>query len=91
MSARGSLTVLQRTQVRLDQLPAGSVVLDRHGHAWQSVGAGWAGAGRDSAYWYRAYGDDSQVTSRDLAQAGPCVLMSPAATTLDRARTKKTR
>ncbi|UOQ57231.1 hypothetical protein MUN78_16500 [Leucobacter allii] len=45
----------------LDELPSGSVVLDRFGHAWQ-VG---------SIYWYRAYGDDSMVSSWDLSFSGP--------------------
>lgn len=43
---------------KLDSLNPGSVILDEHGHAWQS----------DTCYWYRAYGDDSMVSSYDLAQ-----------------------
>lgn len=84
---RGSLQpALNRTKIALDQLPSGSVVLDRYGHAWQSAGAGWGGAGLVSAYWYRSYGDDSQVTSWELAQSGPCHLMTPGKTTIDRTR-----
>lgn len=44
---------------KLDSLNPGSVILDERGHAWQS----------DSCYWYRAYGDDSMVSSYDLAQS----------------------
>lgn len=80
---------LHRTQIALDMLPSGSVVLDRNGHAWQSSGAGGGGAGSVSAYWYRSYGDDNQVTSWELAQSGPCHLMFRAKTTLDRSRKAK--
>lgn len=86
-SKPGSLQpALHRTQIALDKLPAGSVVLDRFGHAWQSAHAGGRREGAPSGYWYRSYGDDSEVTSWELAQLGPVHLMAPAKTTLDRAR-----
>jgi len=59
---------LHRTQIRLDKLFHGSVILDRHGDAWQLSGD----------YWYRAYGDDSQVSSFELAQRGPVTTIHEA-------------
>lgn len=56
---------LHRAQVKLDQLPNGAVVLDRYGHAWQ------LGIILHDPYWYRSYGDDSHVSSWELAQRGP--------------------
>lgn len=58
---------LHKAQIALNALPIGSVVLDRFGHAWQS-----AGHSRD---WYRAYGDDSAMSSWELAQQAPLTLM----------------
>lgn len=60
---------LHRTQIMLDKLPGGSVVLDRYNHAWQQ-GGGYRFNG--SPYWYRAYSDSSEVSSFELAQLGPC-------------------
>lgn len=57
---------LFRAQVALDRLPAGSVVLDRFGHAWQSERRG---------YWYRAYGDDTSVASSGLCSLAPFRVM----------------
>ena len=51
----------ERAQIMLDGLNDGSVVLDVHGHAWQYGGI----------YWYRSYGDDSMVSSHDLAFKAP--------------------
>lgn len=83
----GSLQpALHRTQVALDKLPAGSVVLDQYGHAWQSAHAGGQREGAPSAYWYRSYGDDSEVTSWELAQRGPVRLMKAHPSQLDRMR-----
>lgn len=50
-----------RHQMSIDQLHRDSVVLDCFGHAWQYGGI----------YWYRAYGDDSRVSSYDLSFKGP--------------------
>lgn len=52
---------VRRDHIILDELRKGAVVLDRDGHAWQYGGV----------YWYRAYGDDSMVSSYDLAPRGP--------------------
>ena len=51
-------TAIARRHIKLDSLNPGSVILDERGHAWQS----------DDYYWYRSYGDDSMVSSWDLAQ-----------------------
>ena len=51
----------ERSQIMLDKLNDGSVVLDRYEHAWQYGGL----------YWYRSYGDDSMVSSHDLAFKAP--------------------
>ena len=51
---------LARTQIKLDELEPGSVVIDRYGHAWQN----------DRIYWYRAYGDEV-FSSFELAQSAP--------------------
>lgn len=48
---------LQKTQMRLDGLPPGEVIIDQFGHAWQS--------GR--THWYRAYDGDG-LSSFELAQ-----------------------
>lgn len=47
----------------LDNLNARSVVIDRHGDAWQS------GVGSVGMYWYQAYGDSSEVDSWALSQS----------------------
>jgi len=61
-----------KTQIELDQMPPGAVVLDRHGHAWQSArGYGPMGTEYANGYWYRAYGDSSEVSTWELAQYGP--------------------
>ncbi len=53
----------------LDKLHPTAVVLDRHGHAWQMGGVA------DAYYWYRAYGDSSNVTSHELASHGPFTVL----------------
>lgn len=58
MAKRIKSNTVKRTQIELDKLAPGSVVLDELGHAWQA----------DRVYWYRAYGDSSQVSSFELAQ-----------------------
>lgn len=58
-----------KTQVALDELHDGSVIIDKYGHAWQS----------GSTYWYRAYGDDSLVSSHEVAQYGPIRIIHEAA------------
>ncbi len=50
---------LARLQTKLDALDNGAVVLDADGDAWQK---GFPG------FWYRAFGDSSQVSSFQLAQ-----------------------
>lgn len=52
---------LAKWQEALDRLPNGSVVADFFGDAWQ----------KSREYWYRAYGDDTEVSSYVLAQCGP--------------------
>lgn len=61
---------VSRTQEALDALHDGSVILDKYGHAWQ--------LGR--IYWYRAYGDDSMISSNEVAQQyGPITIIHKAA------------
>jgi len=52
---------IRRAQIILDSLEHGSVVLDNYGHAWQL----------SRECWYRAYGDDTSVSSWELAQLAP--------------------
>lgn len=52
---------LYRALITLNNLPNGSVILDRFGHAWQL----------SRNYWYRAYGDDEETNSWTVAQCGP--------------------
>lgn len=54
-------TPFRKAQTALDKLSHGSVVLDRYGDAWQL----------GEPYWYRALGDDSMISSFELAQRGP--------------------
>lgn len=51
---------LAQTQIKLDEMEPGSVVIDKYGHAWQS----------DRIYWYRAYGEEV-FSSFELAQSAP--------------------
>jgi len=60
---------LQRTQIELDKLPQGSVVIDAYGNAWQSSSHG--------IYWHRAYGEDDMYSSWELCQRAPLTLMEP--------------
>lgn len=60
---------LHRTLLALNELPDGSVVQDRFGHAWQC----------SRNYWYWSYGDDSEVSSWDIVSLAPFTLMEPAA------------
>ena len=75
----GSIRTLQpalhRTQIKLDSLPSGAVVLDRFEDAWQSSGR----PGGASYYWYRAYGDSTEVSSFELAQRGPVKVLGVVA------------
>lgn len=83
----GLQPALQRSQIALDELPAGSVVLDRFGHAWQSArGYGALGTTYVTGYWYRSYGDDSEVSTFELAQRGPLHLMTADKTQLHKKR-----
>lgn len=59
--ARRLQPALHRALITLNNLPNGSVVLDRFGDAWQS----------SRNYWYRAYGDDEETNSWTVAQRGP--------------------
>lgn len=85
----GLQPALQRSQIRLDELPAGSVVLDRFGHAWQAGSRGVWGTTYNTGYWYRAYGDSSEVSSFELAQSGPFHLMAAGKTELHKKRKAK--
>lgn len=58
---------LHRAVITLDKLNHGAVILDRFEHAWQQSKSGNVG----SRYWYRSYGDDSEVSSWEVAQRGP--------------------
>ncbi|RKW71773.1 hypothetical protein [Galactobacter caseinivorans] len=60
----------------LDSLPAGAVVLDRNGHAWQQGGI-YRFWGEQHGYWYRSYGDDSEVTAREIADLAPFTVLHP--------------
>lgn len=66
----------QKSQVLLDELPSGSVVLDCFGHAWQLARShGALGSTYNSGYWYRAYGDSSEVSSHVLSFKCPFEVM----------------
>lgn len=80
MSTRGSLhPALHRSLLRMQDLPPGSVVLDRFGDAWQSArGYGPFGSTYATGYWYRAYGDDSEVSTWEAAQYGPITVIHEA-------------
>lgn len=80
MSTRGSLhPALHRSLLRMQDLPPGSVVLDRFGDAWQSArGYGPFGSNYATGYWYRAYGDDSEVSTWEAAQYGPITVIHEA-------------
>ena len=58
---RSAANAAEREQIKLDQLPRNSVVLDASGHAWQNGGM----------YWYRAFGDDSMIGSWEMRPYGP--------------------
>ena len=61
-SRRGSLQPkLAKAQIQLDKLNGNAVILDSSGQAWQF--GGW-----QNPYWYRAFGDDSFVSSFELTQ-----------------------
>ena len=85
----GLQPALQRSQIALDELPAGSVVLDRYGHAWQVGSRGTWGSSYNTGYWYRAYGDSSEVSTFELAQSGPFRLMAADKTELHKKRRVK--
>ena len=79
MANKGTVTLqgaLHRAQIALDKMPANAVILDRYDHAWQHGGT--AAMNAPSGYWYRAFGDDSEVSSFELAQRGPIKRMSVA-------------
>lgn len=80
MSSRGSLQpALHRSLLRMQDLSPGSVVLDRFGHAWQSArGYGPLGSTYATGYWYRAYGDDTEVSTWEAAQHGPMTVIHEA-------------
>lgn len=60
---------IHKTQVLLDSLEAGAVIVDRYGHAWQYGGGMGSG---EAGYWYRAY-DGEGTSSFFLAQAAESV------------------
>lgn len=80
MSAPGSLQpALHRSLLRIQELPPGSVVLDRFGDAWQSAtGYGPVGSTYATGYWYRAYGDSTEVSTWEVAQSGPMKVLYKA-------------
>ena len=65
-------TTIRRAQIALDELPAHSVVLDRHGLAWQKGQASLA------YYWY-ATGCDEHLDSFSLSQRAPFTAMTKGA------------
>lgn len=73
MNTKPSLQpALHRSLIKMQKLPPGSVVIDRFGDAWQSArGYGPLGSTHASGYWYRAYGDDTEVSAWEAAQYGP--------------------
>lgn len=77
MSKRIMSNSIDQTRIMLGNLPPGSVVLDRFGHAWQNARRYVLGKEYATGYWYRAYdGDDaSEVPTWDLAPLGPFKLM----------------
>lgn len=78
---------LATTQARLDELPALAVVLDQFGHAWQHARSyGALGKEYPTGWWYRSFGDDTEVTSYELSQRGPLRLMTASKTELHRQR-----
>lgn len=79
MKADSLKPALRRAQKTLDGLGPGSVILDRYGHAWQSArGYGPLGGMYATGYWYRAFGDSSEVSSFELAQRGPVQVIHKA-------------
>lgn len=64
---------LPRAQKQLDKLDRNAVILDGSGQAWQF--GGW-----QNPYWYRAFGDDSFVSSFELVQIirGQFTVIHPA-------------
>ncbi|GAA4924410.1 hypothetical protein [Nesterenkonia rhizosphaerae] len=70
---------LAKAQMQLDKLPPSAVILDRNDHAWQQ-GKTYNISGFGDPYWYRAYGDDSCVSSFELAQIidGEFTVIHPA-------------
>lgn len=77
MSTKPSLQpALHRSLIQMQKLPPGSVVIDRFGDAWQSArGYGPLGSTYATGYWYRAYGDDSDVSTWEAAQHGPMAVI----------------
>lgn len=73
MAKRVISNAVERAKIMLDNLNARSVVIDRHGDAWQSGGVGSVGM-----YWYRAYGDSSEVDSWALSQLQPFIVIHKA-------------
>lgn len=70
----GSLQpALNKAQMQLDKLDRNAVILDATGQAWQF--GGW-----QNPYWYRAFGDDSFVSSFELTQIikGQFTVIHPA-------------
>jgi hypothetical protein len=58
---------LQRTWEQLDSLPARTVVVDKHGDAWQC-----GGVGRVGMFWYRAF-DGEGISAFQMAQRAETV------------------
>jgi hypothetical protein len=73
---RRKLHKREKEHIALDNLNAGAVVLDQHGEAWQ-MGRGYSfGDGQyATGYWYRAYGDSTEMSSFELSQLGPFTLI----------------
>lgn len=53
---------IHRALLRLDELPAATVITDQYGHAWQN-----GSRAGDHGYWYRAFDSDS-ISTWQLAQ-----------------------
>lgn len=60
----------ERAHIKLGKLPPRSVVLDKHGDAWQSCAYPF-----DLGMWYRAFGDEKPLSSHELAYLHPITVI----------------
>lgn len=67
---RNKFAAQERANIQLDKFPPRSVVLDKHGDAWQSCAYPF-----DLGMWYRAFGDDRPLSSHELAYLQPITII----------------